>query len=154
VGRSKEAEIRAAIDAQRKKLLALKRERDELAVLTRDVEAAQKAFDAVAQRFNLTSLESQSTQTNVAVLNAATEPIEPSFPKLLLNIVAAILLGTLLGTGAAFVLEILDQRVRSAADLADMLQVPLLGVIPGRNDERRAAFAFRRRPPATAATTS
>jgi chain length determinant protein EpsF len=153
VGRSKESELRAAIEAQRKKLLKLKRERDELAVLTRDVEAAQKAFEAVSQRFNLTSLESQTTQTNVAVLTPASEPIEPSFPKLLLNILASSFLGAMLGIGAAIVFEMLDQRIRSADGLAEILQLPLLGVIPrtGAASMPRIKLAFWGRPrPATA----
>jgi len=155
VGRDKQAELRAAIDAQRTKLLTIKRERDEVAVLTRDVEAAQKAYEAVAQRFNLTSLESQSTQTNVSILTPAFPPIEPSFPKLLLNTLAAIFVGGLLGVGAAFVVEMLDQRIRSADGLADLLQLPLLGVVPGSAAARRphalARLAFGRSPSAPAA---
>ena len=137
VGKDKESELRSAIDAQKHKLLQLKRERDELAVLMRDVDAAQKAYELVTQRFNQTSLESQSTQTNVSVLTPATEPIEPSFPKLLLNIAISIFLGTLLGVGAAFILEMLDQRVRSAEDLSAMLGLSVLGVIPKTNGARR-----------------
>ncbi len=156
VGKEKESDLRAAIEAQKKKLLEIKSQRDELAVLMRDVEAAQKAFEAVSQRFNQTSLESQSTQTNVAVLTAASEPIEPSFPKLLLNTLVSIFLGTLLGVGAAFMLEMLDQRIRSAGDLAEMLQLSLLGVIPktsaaAKRARRLARLVFWRRKPALAA---
>lgn len=156
VGKGKESDLRAAIEAQKKKLLEIKSQRDELAVLMRDVEAAQKAFEAVSQRFNQTSLESQSTQTNVAVLTPASEPIEPSFPKLLLNTLVSIFLGTLLGVGAAFMLEMLDQRIRSAGDLAEMLQLSLLGVIPktgaaAKRARRLARLVFWRRKPALAA---
>ncbi|OGA47298.1 MAG: chain length determinant protein EpsF [Betaproteobacteria bacterium RIFCSPLOWO2_12_FULL_62_13] len=143
VGKDKESELRSAIDAQKHKLLQLKRERDELAVLMRDVDAAQKAYELVTQRFNQTSLESQSTQTNVSVLTPATEPIEPSFPKLLLNIAISIFLGTLLGVGAAFILEMLDQRVRSADDLSAMLGLSVLGVISKTNGARRRGNSFR-----------
>ncbi|MGH8554819.1 MAG: chain length determinant protein EpsF [Gammaproteobacteria bacterium] len=129
IGKNKEAELRAAIEEQRKKLLQIKRDRDEVAVLTRDVEAAQKAFEAVSQRFNQTSLESQSTQANVSVLTPATEPIEPSFPKIQLNILLSIFLGTLLGVGAALMREMLDRRIRSVDDLAEILYLPVLGVI-------------------------
>ena len=38
-------------------------------------------------------------------------------------------LGILLGCGAAFGLEMVDRRVRSAEDLAEMLQLPVLAVI-------------------------
>ena len=143
VGKDKESELRSAIEAQKHKLLQLKRERDELAVLMRDVDAAQKAYELVTQRFNQTSLESQSTQTNVSVLTPATEPIEPSFPKLLLNIAISIFLGILLGVGAAFILEMLDQRVRSADDLSAMLGLSVLGVISKTNGARRRGKPHR-----------
>ena len=151
VGKEKEAELTVAIEAQKKKLLELKSQRDELAVLMRDVDAAQKAYEAVSQRFNQTSLESQSTQTNVAVLTSAAEPTEPSFPKLILNMMLSVFMGTLLGVGMALVLEILDQRVRSTDDLGDMLQLPILGVLikQSRGGPKRLAF-WRRRPALTA----
>jgi succinoglycan biosynthesis transport protein ExoP len=153
VGKDKEGELRAEIEKQKKKLLEIKRERDELAVLQRDVEAAQKAFEAVSQRFNQASLESQSTQTNVAVLTPASEPAEASSPKILLNTLVSIFLGTVLGVGAALMLELLDQRIRSAGDLAEMLQLPLLGVIPktgaaAKRAKRPSRLAFWRRKPA------
>ena len=77
VGKDTEAELKAAIAAQKKKLLELRSVRDQLAVLQRDVDAAQSAYDAVSKRFNQTTLESQVTQTNVSVLTPAVEPIEP-----------------------------------------------------------------------------
>lgn len=148
VGKNKEAELRAAIAAQKKLLLKLKQRRPELAVLARDVDAAQKAHDAVSQRFNQTNLESQSTQTNVTVLTPAAEPIEPSFPKILLNTSIAIFLGTMLGVGAAFMFEILDRRIRSVDDLAEMLQLPVLGMIP--RDRKRGRLALEHRKTALA----
>jgi chain length determinant protein EpsF len=149
VGRDKQAELKAAIAAQKKLILELKHKRDELAVLTRDVEAAQKAYDAVSQRFNQTRLESQSTQTNVSVLTPASEPSVPSFPKLLLNALLAIFVGSFLGVGAAVVLEILDRRIRSADDLAEMLQLPVLAVMGPAKTRSRLAIAYRK-PPALA----
>jgi polysaccharide biosynthesis transport protein len=144
VGRDKQAELKTAIAAQKKLLLELKHKRDELAVLTRDVEAAQKAYDAVSQRFNQTRLESQSTQTNVSVLTPASEPSEPSFPKMLLNTLLAIFVGTFLGIGAAVVREILDRRIRSAEDLAEMLQLPVLAVMGPAKARSRLAIAYRK----------
>jgi succinoglycan biosynthesis transport protein ExoP len=144
IGKDKQAELKAAIGAQKKLLLELKHKRDELAVLTRDVEAAQKAYDAVSQRFNQTRLESQSTQTNVSVLTPAAEPSEPSFPKMPLNILLSIFVGSFFGVGAAVVLEILDRRIRSADDLAEMLQLPVLGVIGPVKGRGRLAVAYRK----------
>src|SRR5256885_13174765 len=65
-------------------------------------------------------------------------PYTTLFRSLLLNTVAAIFLGTVCGVGAAFMLEILDRRIRSAQDVLEMLQLPMLGVIPRRKRDRKS----------------
>jgi chain length determinant protein EpsF len=144
VGKDREAELRAAIAAQKKRLLELKSQRDEVAVLMRDVEAAQRAYEAVSQRLNQASLESQSTQTNVSVLTPASAPLAHSSPKARLNILIAIVLGSALGIGAAFMVEMFDRRIRSAEDLAEMLHLPVLGMIPPAKGRTRLALGFRK----------
>ncbi|GAB4166427.1 MAG: Wzz/FepE/Etk N-terminal domain-containing protein [Rhodocyclaceae bacterium] len=129
INQQREAELRGALERQKAKVMAIKKQRDELAVLQREVENAQRAYDAVAQRLTQTSLESQTQQTNVVVLTPAVEPIEPSSPKLLLNTLLAVFLGTLLGVGFALLLETMSRRVRSAEDLAQALGIPVLGVL-------------------------
>ena len=101
----------------------------ELNVLRRDIESAQRAFELVSQRASQTNIESQTNQTNIAVLNPATAPSLPSKPKVLLNILVSIFLGTLLGVGLALMLELAQRRVRSAQDLVDALDLPVLGCI-------------------------
>jgi len=61
----------------------------------------------------------------------------------------AIGLGIVLGAAAAYGLEMLDRRVRSADDLAEMMQLPVLGVIGPAG--RRNRLAFWRRSTALAA---
>jgi len=109
------------------------------------VDNAQKAYDSVSQRLTQSRLESQFTQSNVSVLTLASEPATPSFPNLLLNTVAGIFLGTFCAIGAVFGLEIVDRRVRSASDVAEMLQLPMLGVIPRRKQPGRLS-PVRRKP--------
>lgn len=125
------AELQAAFDAQRANVLRMKAIRDEASVLVRDAENAQRAFEAINQRLNQTSLESQATQSNVNVLSQATPPLQPSSPKVLLNTALAVFLGSLLGLGVALLLELTDRRVRGAQDLVEALGLPLIGVMPG-----------------------
>ncbi|MGH8750814.1 MAG: chain length determinant protein EpsF [Burkholderiales bacterium] len=147
VGKEKEAELGAAIAAQKKKLLGLKSQRDEVAVLQRDVDAAKNAYDVVIARFNQTNLASQTTQANVSVLTPAVEPIEALFPKPLhIMVLMSIILGTLFGAAVAFLLEMLDRRIRSANDLAEMLKLPVLGVI--QHSKKRGRLPFLQRRPA------
>jgi len=130
VDAQRESEIKASLAAQKQKVLDLKAERDQINVLARDVENAQRAYDLVTQRLAQTNLESQTQQTNVVVLTPAVAPIKPSSPKLLLNTALAIFLGLLLGLGAALMLELMDPRVRGIEDLAQIDGVPTLGVVP------------------------
>ncbi|BBO21724.1 MAG: hypothetical protein AMXMBFR31_08740 [Candidatus Desulfobacillus denitrificans] len=132
VNLQKESEIRAALEAQKQRVLELKQQRDELAVLQREVESAQRAFEMVSQRLTQSSLESQVSQTNVVLLNPAAEPVDPSSPKILLNLVLAVFLGSMLGVGAALLMEMTDRRVRAAEDLAEFAGLTVLGVIDAR----------------------
>lgn len=129
VGKQREGQLRAALAAQKARVLALNKQRDELSILRREVDSAQRAFEAVSQRAAQTSIESQSNQTNIGVLNPASAPIEPSKPKLVLNILVSVFLGVLLAVGMALMRELVDRRVRSAADLAEALELPVLGTI-------------------------
>ena len=54
---------------------------DAAAVLKNDVVAAQRNLDAVTQHLAQSNLESQTQQTNIALLTAATLPWRPSSPR-------------------------------------------------------------------------
>lgn len=160
VGKQKEKELVDAMQAQKTRVLALNKQRDEVSVLKRDVESAQRAFEGVSQRSAQTRLESLSVQTNAVVLNPAAEPTEHSKPKILLNILVSIFLGTLLGVGAALMLELGNRRVRSAEDLAQAIDLPLLASIASTRPPAtlgrtlRGFFSRRKMPPADLAAAS
>jgi polysaccharide biosynthesis transport protein len=149
VGMTREAELKAALDQQTKRVLGMKKDRDEIAVLARDVETAKRAYEAITARQTQSNLESQATRTNVFVLSPAIEPIDPIFPMpmqkaLLITIAAALVLaGASIGA-----LELLDQRVRTADDLAEMLQVPVLAVVEPCKLPRRGKLLPQPRAPA------
>jgi uncharacterized protein involved in exopolysaccharide biosynthesis len=122
-------EMGGELATQKKRVIDMKQKREEAALLARDLDNAQKMYDAAMLRYSQSRMESQSTQTDIAVLNPADVPIAASRPKVLLNTVLAVFLGGLLGVGLAFLLELLDRRVRSGHDIALGLGVPVLGEI-------------------------
>jgi chain length determinant protein EpsF len=146
--RQREVELRAAVAAQKTRVLELNRARDELGPLLKELETAQRAYDAASQRFSQTRIEAQSEQSDVSVLNPAVAPTEPSGPRVLLNTLIAFLLGTVLGVGLALLLELLNRPVRSSGDIKDMLGIPVLGTIewkqPRATGGLRALMAPRR----------
>jgi succinoglycan biosynthesis transport protein ExoP len=125
----REAELRAALTEQKAKIQGLNGARDEFNVLSNEAENARRGYEMASQRYNQTSLEGQSKQADIAVLTAATAPLSPSGPRVLLNTAMALVVGTILGVGAALALELLDQRVRSAGQLTQAFELPVLGVI-------------------------
>lgn len=129
VGKQKEKELLDALARQKNRVLELNKQRDSISVLQRDVEAAQRAYEGISQRSAQTRLESMSAQTNIAVLNPAAEPTEHSRPRIMFNLLISVFLGVLLGTGAALLLEISNRRVRSAEDLVEAIDLPVLAVI-------------------------
>lgn len=150
VGRQKEKELTAAIATQKARVLSLNNQRDEGRVLARDLESAQRAFDAVSQRSTQTRLESQTVQTNIMLLNPATEPLAPSSPRILLNVLASIVLGGFLGIALALALELFDRRVRSDEDLAEIAGLPVLASVmasSSRAGSRRFRLPRRARLP-------
>src|SRR5574343_414619 len=142
VGALKQEELKAAIEEQKKRVLAIKGERDQLAVLVNDVENARRAYEAVGQRMTQSNLEGQSQQTNVLVLSPATEPTKHSKPKVFLNLLVAIFLGTMLGVGAALVAELSQRRIRSAEDLALALDLPGLVEMDSATPAPKKGFRF------------
>jgi len=146
VGTESEGALRAAVEAQKRRILELRGGRDQLAVLQRDVDAARAAYDSVSKRYTESDLASQSTQTNVSVLNPALVPLEPSFPKPLgKTMLIAVALGVFFGVAAAFLLEMLDRRVRTSVDLVEGLQLPVLGLIARARPPGRLLAFWRRR---------
>ncbi|RZL30449.1 MAG: chain length determinant protein EpsF, partial [Rubrivivax sp.] len=127
--RQREADLRAAVAEQKTRVLELNRARDELGVLLKDLDSAQRAFDAASQRFSQTRIEALSEQSDISLLNPAVAPLEPSSPRVLLNTLVAVLLGTILGVGLALLLELLNRPLRSSGDLKDMLGIPVLGTV-------------------------
>ncbi len=117
VNKSRESQVRAALDQQRAKVLQIKLQRDQVSALEADVNNAQRAYDAIAARFTQTSLESRASQSNVSPLQYAARPTKPSSPRTLLNILGAAVIGGLMGILGAVLFERLDQRLRDETDL-------------------------------------
>ena len=68
---------------------------------------------------------------NVSILSEAqiSENPAPVAPNPLLNIAIAIVLGAMIGVGIAFLLEYLDNTIKTEDDIEKKLQIPVLGVV-------------------------
>jgi succinoglycan biosynthesis transport protein ExoP len=79
----------------------------------------------------------------ISVAALAQRPAGPSWPRKKLSLVAGLLVGLVLGLGAAFALEALDPRIRHEETLRRIFRLPVLARIPR---ERRYARNLPLRP--------
>jgi len=146
VNQSRSGSLRAALEEQRAKVLKLKSGRDQAAVLQRDVDAAQRAYEAVLTRLSVTNLESQGgIQSSVSRLEQASLPIKPSSPRILINLLMAIVVGCLCALGTAVIRELRDRRLRTIEEIEPTFQQPLIGVLPSYRKRQGPASPFATR---------
>ena len=116
------------------------------AVLVRNVQSAERAYETAMQRYVVSQVDSRASQTNVEVLNPAVAPLKPYRPNIALNIALSLFTGVVLGGILVALLETQDRRVRSPEDLQIASRVPVLAVI---GEEGRRSARLLLSPPAT-----
>ena len=122
-------ELQVALKDQSDRIMKLRESRVDLAVMTRDMENAQRAYDGALGRAIAVKVDSKVRQTNLAMLTPAVEPLKPAVPKVGLISALSVVIGLLLAAGMVYVLEMVDRRVRSRTDLESRLAVPSLGIL-------------------------
>jgi polysaccharide biosynthesis transport protein len=123
-------ELQRAVDAQKARILGLKRRHDTLDVLKHDVDTAQHAYDVAEQRAGEVRLQGQLDQSNIAVLNPAIPPLSAARPRWWLNILVACVFGSTLGLASVLMDELRNRKVRSREDLSRYADLVVLAELP------------------------
>jgi len=122
-------ELQISLKDQQDRIMKARESRVDMAVLSRDLENAQRAYDGALSRAIAVKVDSKVRQTNLAMLTPAVEPLKPAVPKVGLISALSVVIGLLLAAGMVYVLEVVDRRVRSRTDLESRLAVPSLGLL-------------------------
>ncbi len=123
------AELQGLVDAQKARVLSMRSSRDDIQVLVRDVENAQRAYDSARTRLSQLSLESQTNQHSVRVMSPAIEPLDPTKTESMKRIALSLAGGIVMALAVALGLELIDRRVRAPEDLLVIEGLPVLGVL-------------------------
>lgn len=129
LSRQRERDLEDAIAEQKQLVLKLKSEHDRIAVLQREVDSAQTAYNSALNQLSTTNLQSMVDQTNVAIVDYADIPSYHDSPRITKNLAVGLFAGLVLGVGIALFLEIFARRIYSKDDIIDELGVPLLGLL-------------------------
>lgn len=127
--KSKIKEIKGSLVKQKETLLKINKNRDNLDILTRDVEDARQILSLATKRLSQIDLEGKTQEGNVSVLSPAIKPIKPIKPNILTNIVLSVFFGMILSVALALLLEMVNRKVRLAKDIIFSTELPVLGDI-------------------------
>lgn len=104
--------------------------------LSREAEVLSEIYGLLRTRLEEAEIAAALEEVRIRVVDPAAYPRKAVRPRPILSLVLAVLLGTVLGVGAAFAREYTDTRVRTREELERAAGVAVLGAI-GRLDPVR-----------------
>jgi len=117
-----------------------------LTTLKRGIETNRSLLDTYTQRLKELELAITGERpNNIKVSNKAVAPTTPIGPQRGRNIIIALLVSLAAGVGLAFLMDYLDDSVRTSDDISRHVGLPTLALIPHYNvsDKRRLALTTK-----------
>jgi capsular exopolysaccharide synthesis family protein len=109
----------------------------DMAVLTQDLETEKQYLNTLMQKLReLTITTSGGTPSEVSLSSYGRLPREPIGPARMRTIVLAFVLSLVAGIGLAFLLDFLDDTVKSVDDVDRYIHLPTLALIPAVRSEK------------------
>ncbi|MGD0826868.1 MAG: polysaccharide biosynthesis tyrosine autokinase [Desulfobaccales bacterium] len=115
-------------------------------ILKRDAQTNEQLYQALLARVKEASIAGTMVPSNVAVIDPAPLPNMPFKPKTGRDLALGAILGLTLGLGLAFLLEHLDDSIRSIDDLERTCNLPSLGMLPLLSGNGKKLLGRREKP--------
>ncbi len=106
----------------------------EIQVTNGNPELAAKIANTMAQEFSKAVIEIKKVDS-VSIVDTAVAPTSPIKPNKKLNVMIAFVVGLMASVGLVFLLEYLDNTVKTTNDVENLLGIPVLGLIPYYENE-------------------
>jgi succinoglycan biosynthesis transport protein ExoP len=98
--------------------------------LQRDADSNQQLYEAVLKRLKETGVTGGLETNNVSVIEDAPVPRVPIRPSKRTNLLIAVVVGLVVGVGAALGIEYFDTTIKTPDDVERYLGVPVIGIVP------------------------
>jgi len=102
----------------------------EYSLLKRDVESNRTLYEGLLEKLKEAGVTAGLRSNNFRILSAARTPYSPVEPNIPRNLAFALVLGIISGVGLAFLLENMDNTVRTPEQAQALSALPSLGMIP------------------------
>lgn len=122
--------LRAALDKQKQEANRLNENAIDYSLLKRDVESNRQLYEGLLEKLKEAGVTAGLRSNNIKVLDAARAPGAPVEPNIPRNLAFALILGITSGVGLAFLLESMDNTVRTTEQAQIISALPSLGMIP------------------------
>ena len=126
----RESMLRTALEQQKQEANKLNESAIEYSLLKRDVDANRTLSEGLLERLKEAGVTAGLRSNNFRIVDVARVPTSPSGPNLLKNLGFALALGLSTGIGLAFLLESMDNTVRTPEQAQIISALPSLGMIP------------------------
>ena len=126
----RESMLRSALEQQKQQANKLNESAIEYSLLKRDVDANRTLSEGLLEKLKEAGVTAGLRSNNFRIVDAARVPTSPSGPNILRNLAFALALGLSTGIGLAFLLESMDNTVRTPEQAQTISSLPSLGMIP------------------------
>lgn len=126
----RESMLRSALEQQKQQANKLNESAIEYSLLKRDVDANRTLSEGLLEKLKEAGVTAGLRSNNFRIVDAARVPTSPSGPNILRNLAFALALGLSTGIGLAFLLESMDNTVRTPEQAQTISALPSLGMIP------------------------
>jgi capsular exopolysaccharide synthesis family protein len=127
---AQEAEMKKRIEILKQDVLDLQKRSIQYNILKREVDTNQSLYNGLLQRYKEVDVAGGVVANNVFIVDKATFPGGPSSPNMSRALITALALGLALAAGLAWLLERMDDTLRSPEDVERTLGYATLGIIP------------------------
>jgi capsular exopolysaccharide synthesis family protein len=100
----------------------------------------QASLQTVSDGLDQMRYASALTRPNIQIAQMPSIPFDPTEPRTILYSAAAIVFSLMVGVGLSFALELMDTRIRTPAEVARQVGVPLLGSVPDLAEDDRLSL--------------
>ncbi|WP_027856292.1 GumC family protein [Marinobacterium jannaschii] len=137
VSRDSEVALERSLGNTKGELQELGRKEYRLKELQQEVDVNRQLYDTFFTRLNETAATGDLESANARISDPAVAPLGPAKPKKKLIIALSFVVSTLFGVMMAFLLEALNNTVRSSGDIETKLGMPVLGLLPLLKSSRK-----------------
>ena len=128
--KARENAMLQAVNQYRDEAQGLAKKEIQYGILKREADSNQQLYDVLLKRLKETSLSQGLDTNNVRIIEEAVMPLRPVKPRMSMNLALAAMLGLLVGVGLAFLVEYLDDTLRSPEEVEQTVGVPVFALIP------------------------